>query len=467
MKHNLLTLALLASLSGCSMIPSYNQPAAPFAASWEQQATADSTVPEWQQFFRDDNLQRLISTALEHNRDLRVASLNVEAYRAQYRIERSALLPSIDASGSGTHQRVPRKASSTRQAETTHQYSAAIGMNAWEADFFGRIRSLKDQALQNYFASAAAQRSAELSLVANVAIAWFTLQADQQSLQLAEATLKTYEDSQRLIELSHNAGVATALELQQARTAADSARVVVAESQRQLAQSRNALQLVLGAPPPELAGGIGMLDENSLAELPVLLPSELLQRRPDIMQAEYLLKGANANIGAARAAFFPSISLTATAGSLSGELSDLFSSGTGSWLFQPQIYLPIFNSGRLKANLEYSEIQKDIHVARYENAIQTAFQEVADGLIARSTYTEQLHAQQQLLESSQEYLNLADRRYREGIDNQLTLLDAQRLNFSAKQQLIHIQFAQLVSEVNLYKALGGGFPPAVESVAEG
>lgn len=467
MKYNLLTLALLAGLSGCSMIPSYNQPAAPFAASWEQQATAENTVPEWQQFFRDDNLQRLISTALEHNRDLRVAALNAEAFRAQYRIERSALFPSIDVNGGGTHQGVPRKSSVTGQAETTHQYSAAIGMNAWEADFFGRIRSLKDQALQNYFASAEAQRSAELSLVANVAIAWFTLQADQQSLQLADATLKTYEDSQRLIKLSHDAGIASSLELQQARTATDGARVVVAESQRQLAQSRNALQLVLGAPLPELTGDIGMLDENSLAELPVLLPSELLQRRPDIMQAEYLLKGANANIGAARAAFFPSISLTATAGSLSGELSDLFSSGTGSWLFQPQIYLPIFNSGRLKANLEYSEIQKDIHVARYENTIQTAFQEVADGLVARTTYADQLQAQKQLLESSQEYLNLADRRYREGIDNQLTLLDAQRLNFSARQQMIYTQFAQLVSEVNLYKALGGGFPAAVEPASKG
>lgn len=467
MKYNLLTLALLTSLTGCSMIPSYNQPAAPYAAEWTQLASSEAQVPEWQQFFRDDNLQRLIATALEHNRDLRVAALNAEAFRAQYRIERSALFPSIDASGAGTHQGVPRKTSATGQAETTHQYSAAIGMNAWEADFFGRIRSLKDQALQNYFASAEAQRSAELSLVANVAIAWFTLQADQQSLQLAHATLKTYEDSQRLVELSHDAGVASALELQQARTATDGARIVVAENQRQLAQSRNALQLVLGAPLPELGGDISMLDENSLAELPVLLPSELLQRRPDIMQAEYLLKGANANIGAARAAFFPSISLTATAGSLSGELSDLFSSGTGSWLFQPQIYLPIFNSGRLKANLEYSEIQKDIHVARYENTIQTAFQEVADGLVARKTYAEQLMAQKQLLQSSQEYLSLADRRYREGIDNQLTLLDAQRLNFSAKQQMIHTRFAQLVSQVNLYKALGGGFPAAVEPTPKG
>lgn len=463
MNYKLLTLALLTGLSGCSMIPSYNQPAPPFAASWEQQATAENTMPEWQQFFRDQQLQLLINTALEHNRDLRVAALNTEAFRAQYRIQRSELFPSIDASGAGAHQRVPRKVSQTGETQTTHQYSAEVGLNAWEVDFFGRIRSLKDQALQNYFASAQAQRSAKLSLVASVATAWFTLQADQASLHLADATLQTYEDSQRLIELSHGAGIASALELQQARTATDSARVVQAQASRNLAQSRNALQLVLGTSLPELAAAPNKLDNASLAELPVLLPSKLLQRRPDIMQAEHQLKAANANIGAARAAFFPSISLTATAGSLSGELSDLFGSGTGTWLFQPQIHLPIFNSGRLKANLEYSEIQKDIHVAQYEKAIQTAFQEVADGLVARKTYADQLAAQEQLLASSQEYLDLADRRYREGIDNQLTLLDAQRLNFNARQQKINTQLARLISEVNLFKALGGGFDDAINT----
>lgn len=457
MNYKLLTLAMLAGLTGCSLVPQYQQPAAPYAADWEQQAVSHAQAPQWQQFFRDSSLQQLIETALQHNRDLRVAALNAEAFRAQYRIRRSELFPSIDASGAGTHQRIPREVSPTGAAQTTHQYSAAIGMNAWELDFFGRVRSLKDQALHNYFASAQAQRGAELSLVANVAIAWFTLQADLASLQLAEATLRTYEDSQRLIELSHDAGVASALELQQARTATDGARVVQARSQRQLAQSRNALQLVLGAPLPEQLVPSGVLDNNSLAELPVLLPSELLQRRPDIMQAEHQLQAANANIGAARAAFFPSISLTANAGSLSNELSSLFGSGSGTWLFQPQIHLPIFNAGRLKANLEYSEIQKDIHVARYEQAIQTAFQEVADGLVARKTYAGQLATQEQLLASSQTYLELADRRYREGIDNQLTLLDAQRLNFNARQQHIEVQLARLVSEVNLFKALGGGF----------
>ena len=459
MKYNLLTLAMVAALSGCSLAPSYERPAAPYSASWEEQASTEAAVPDWQGFFQDAELQKLIRSALEHNRDLRVAALNVEAFRAQYRIQRSAQFPAVDAMSSGTHQRTPSKLSQRPDgnAYTSHQYSANLGVSAWELDFFGRVRNLKDSALQSYFASEQAHRSAELSLVAGVATAWYSLLADRASLELAEATLQAYQDSQHLIELSHDAGVASALEVQQARTATDGARVGVAQYQRQLAQSRNALQLILGAPLPQLNEQPKGLDQAKLASLPVALPSELLQRRPDIMQAEFELKAANADIGAARAAFFPGISLTATAGSLSGELSDLFGSGTGTWLFQPQIRLPIFNAGRLRASLDYSKVQKDVRVAQYEKAIQTAFQEVADGLVARTTYADQLHAQEQLLGSSQAYLDLAERRYREGIDNQLTLLDAQRLNFGARQQKIQTQLASLVSEINLFKALGGGF----------
>lgn len=456
MKYNLITLALLAGLAGCSLAPSYQQPDAPYAASWEQQAQSEALMPDWQAFFQDRDLQALIGTALEHNRDLRIAALNVDAFRAQYRIERSALFPNLSASGDGTHQRIPRKSSPTGQAEIQHQYTAGLGVMAWELDFFGRIRNLKDSALQGYLASEQAHRSAELSLVSSVAIAWFTLQADQQSLELAEATLETYQDSQRLTERSYEAGIASALELQQSRTATDGARVSLTQSQRQLAQSRNALQVLLGAPMPKLSAD-SQLNTSQLADLPLVLPSELLQRRPDIMQAEHELRAANANIGAARAAFYPSISLTASAGSLSGELSDLFSSGTGTWLFKPQINLPIFTAGRLKASLDYSKIQKDVRVAHYEKSIQTAFQEVADSLVARSTYADQMAAQEQLLESSSQYLSLADRRYREGIDNQLTLLDAQRLHFAARQQSIQTRLGQLVSQVNLYRAMGGSF----------
>ncbi|MCK9238625.1 MAG: efflux transporter outer membrane subunit [Thiopseudomonas sp.] len=462
MKLRTLTLAVALGLSGCSMAPKYQQPEAPFAASWQAQAQQNAKTPDWQHFFADENLQLLIETALEHNKDLRVAALNVEAFRAQYRIDRSALFPAVDAAGSGNRQRIPKNMSPTEESTINSQYSASLGITAWEIDFFGRLNSLRQQALETYFASEQAQRSAELSLIANVATAWLSHQADQASLALVQSTLETYESSLKLVQSRYDAGVASALELQQARTAADNARVSLAQFQRQVAQSRNALQMVLGAPIPELKQNVE-LSSVQLAELPVALPAELLQRRPDILQAEHQLKAANANIGAARAAFFPSISLTTTAGSMSNELSDLFSSGSGTWLFQPQLRLPIFNSGRLKASLDYSKVQKDIRIAQYEKSIQTAFQEVADGLIARSTYNEQLAAQDKLLESSQAYLDLAERRYREGVDNQLTLLDAQRLLFSTQQQRINTQLALLTSEINLYKSLGGSYQATSET----
>lgn len=462
MKLRTLTLAAALGLSGCSMAPKYQQPEAPFAASWQAQAQQNAETPDWQHFFADENLQLLIETALEHNKDLRVAALNVEAFRAQYRIDRSALFPAVDAAGGGNRQRIPKNMSPTEESTINSQYSASLGITAWEIDFFGRLNSLRQQALETYFASEQAQRSAELSLIANVATAWLSHQADQASLALVQSTLETYENSLKLVQSRYDAGVASALELQQARTAADNARVSLAQFQRQVAQSRNALQMVLGAPIPELKQNVE-LSSVQLAELPVALPAELLQRRPDILQAEHQLKAANANIGAARAAFFPSISLTTTAGSMSNELSDLFSSGSGTWLFQPQLRLPIFNSGRLKASLDYSKVQKDIRIAQYEKSIQTAFQEVADGLIARSTYNEQLAAQDKLLESSQAYLDLAERRYREGVDNQLTLLDAQRLLFSTQQQRINTQLALLTSEINLYKSLGGSYQATSET----
>lgn len=413
-------------------------------------------MPDWQQFFLDENLQQIIQLALDNNRDLRVAALNVDAFRALYRIERSALFPSIDAGGAGTRQRIPGRMSPTNDASINSQYTASLGTTAWEVDFFGRLNSLRQQALETYFATEQAHRSAELSLVSSVAAAWLRHQADLALLELVQATLSTYEDSLRLVQMRYDAGVATALELQQSRTTVDSARVSLAEFERQAAQSLNALQVVVGAPVPKQTRHID-LTQVSLAEIPVALPAELLQRRPDILQAEHQLKAANANIGAARAAFFPSISLTATAGNMSSDLSELFSSGTGTWLFQPQIRLPIFNAGRLRANLDYSEIQKDIRIAQYEKSIQTAFQEVADGLISRSTLSQQLKAQQELLETSSAYLNLADLRFREGIDNQLTLLDAQRLHFNTQQQHINTQLALLTSEINLYKALGGSY----------
>jgi multidrug efflux system outer membrane protein len=459
----ILSLSILLALGGCSLIPDYQRPAAPVAATLPGDGVyagttqaAAATPPEWRGFFRDPALQQLIAVALDNNRDLRVAALNVEAFQAQYRIQRSELFPQLGAAGSGTRQRLPGDLSASGEPTTAGQYSATLGVSAWELDLFGRVRSLRDAALQQYFATEQAQRATQISLVAGVANAWLALQADRAQLALSEDTLRTYEQSYALTQRSFEVGVATALELAQSRTAVEGARISVAQYRRLVAQDANALQLLLGTGSAEGLNATAALDGELLAELPVGVSSELLLRRPDILQAEHALKAANASIGAARAAFFPSIGLTASAGTASSQLSGLFDGGSGTWLFQPQINLPIFTAGRLKANLDYAELQQDIRVAQYEQAIQAAFREVADGLAARGTYREQLVAQRDLVESSSEYYRLAESRYRAGVDSQLILLDAQRQLFAARQQLIASRLAQLSGEIALFKALGGG-----------
>ncbi|WP_369989973.1 AdeC/AdeK/OprM family multidrug efflux complex outer membrane factor [Pseudomonas xanthosomatis] len=465
MTKSLLSLAVTAFiLGGCSLIPDYQAPEAPVAAQWPQgpayspteSANVAAAEQGWRQFFHDPALQQLIQSSLENNRDLRVAALNIDAYRAQYRIQRADLYPAVSATGSGSRQRVPADLSQTGEANITSQYSATLGVSAYELDLFGRVRSLTQQALETYLSSEQARRSTQISLVASVANAYYTWQADQALLKLTEDTLKTYEESYNLTRRSNEVGVASALDLSQARTAVEGARVKLSQYQRLVAQDLNSLTVLVGTGVGNLPAPLE-LNADQLAEVPAGLPSELLQRRPDIQEAEHLLKAANANIGAARAAFFPSISLTANAGTLSPSMGGLFKGGSGTWLFQPQINLPIFNAGSLKASLDYSKIQKDINVAKYEKTIQTAFQEVADGLAARKTFEEQLQAQRDLVAANQDYYRLAERRYRIGIDSNLTFLDAQRNLFSAQQSLISDRLSQLVSEVNLYKALGGGW----------
>ncbi|WP_313738668.1 AdeC/AdeK/OprM family multidrug efflux complex outer membrane factor [Pseudomonas sp.] len=466
MTKSLLSLAVTAFiLGGCSLIPDYQRPEAPVPAQFPQgpayspaeSANVAAAEQGWRQFFTDPALQQLIQTSLENNRDLRVAALNIDAYRAQYRIQRADLLPAVSADGAGTRQRLPDDLSPSGQSTISSQYSATLGVSAYELDLFGRVRSLSEQALETYLSSEEARRSTQIALVASVANAYYAWQADQAQLRLTQDTLKAYEQSLSLTQRASDVGVSSALDLSQARTAVEGARVKLAQYQRLVAQDVNSLAVLIGTGIPNNLPEPLKLDADQLSEVPAGLPSDLLQRRPDIQEAEHLLKAANANIGAARAAFFPRISLTANAGTLSPDMGGLFSGGSGTWLFQPQISLPIFNGGALRASLDYAKIQKDINVARYEKTIQTAFQEVADGLTARKTYKEQLQAQRDLVAANQDYYRLAERRYRIGIDSNLTFLDAQRSLFSVQQALITDRLSQLTSEVNLYKALGGGW----------
>ncbi|MEE1869947.1 AdeC/AdeK/OprM family multidrug efflux complex outer membrane factor [Pseudomonas auratipiscis] len=466
MSKSLLSLAVTAFiLGGCSLIPDYQTPESPVAAQWPQgpayspteSANVSAAEQGWRQFFNDPALQQLIQTSLVNNRDLKVAALNIDAYRAQYRIQRADLFPAVSANGSGSRQRMPGNMTQTGDSEITSSYSATLGVSAYELDLFGRVRSLTEQQLEIYLSSEEARRSTQIALVASVANAYFTWQADQALLKLTEETLKTYEQSYALTLRSNEVGVASALDLSQARTSVEGARVKLAQYQRLVAQDANSLAVLIGTGLPADLPAAQNLDSDLLAEVPAGLPSDLLQRRPDIQEAEHLLKAANANIGAARAAFFPSISLTANAGTLSPDMDGLFKGGSGTWLFQPQINLPIFNAGALRASLDYSKIQKDINIAKYEKTIQTAFQEVSDGLAARRTFNDQLQAQRDLVAANQDYYRLAERRYRIGVDSNLTFLDAQRQLFNTQQALISDRLSQLISEVNLYKALGGGW----------
>ncbi|KAI3594082.1 Multidrug efflux system, outer membrane factor lipoprotein, OprM of MexAB-OprM [Cupriavidus sp. U2] len=475
MRKTLLCLAAAAALAGCSLIPSYERPAAPVDAAYPQgdayaASAGDAQVAAaaelgWRDYFADPRLHRLIEVALENNRDLRVAALNVDAYRAQYRIQRADLFPEVGATGQGTRQRVPADLSSTGQRVISSQYGVSLGTTAWELDLFGRLRSLSEAALEQYFASEEARRSTQIALVASVANAYLTQLADEANLQVTRDTLGAYERTYNLTRRSFEEGIASRLDLRQSQTQVENARAQLSRYTRLVAQDVNALTLLLGTGiPADLPAGL-TLDQKLVAEVPAGMPSDLLQFRPDILSAEHRLKSANADIGAARAAFFPRITLTASGGTASRQLSGLFDAGSGTWLFSPQITLPIFTAGSLRASLDYAKIQKDINVATYERTVQSAFREVSDGLAARGTFTDQVAAQTRLVEASSDYYRLAEGRYRTGVDSYLTVLDAQRQLFTARQALIEARLNQLTSEVNLYKALGGGLNEATGAPA--
>jgi len=457
---------VLLALSSCTMAPGYTRPDAPVPANWTNgPAYRDSAARppdkavadiKWQEFFINEQLQKLIALALENNRDLRVAALNIERSRALYRIQRADLFPTVIAAGSGIAQRVPASLSSSGQAMTVHQYSIDLGFSAYELDFFGRIRSLKDQALEQFFATEEVRHSLQISLVSEVAANYLTLAADEERLKIARDTLDSQQASYNLIKSRFNAGASSELDLRQVQTSVDSARVDIARFTGQVAQDENALALLIGSPVPAALMPAGLIAITALKELNAGLPSDVLQRRPDILQAEHLLKAANANIGAARAAFFPRITLTTSIGVASDQLTGLFKGGAGVWSFAPQISLPIFDTGRNQANLKVTEVDRKIFLAQYEKAIQSAFKEVADALVQQGTLGDQMEAQQSLTDATAASYRLSQARYRSGIASYLDVLDSQRSLYSAQQGLISVRLSRLTNLVTLYKVLGGG-----------
>jgi outer membrane protein, multidrug efflux system len=459
-----LSLPPLIAFAACTMSPEYQRPPLPAPAAWpqgeayEQPAASQSdSAIGWREFFRDPALQELIGLSLDNNRDLRIAALNVEAYRAQYRISRAELFPSLDAEVSRTRERSP-DLTGVNPPLRTNAYAATVGIPFYELDVFGRVRSLKEAALETYLASEEARLSVQIAIVSEVALAYLAWRTDQDLLALTRSTRATYAQSLELIEASFREGVASGIDVRQARTLLEQADVQVAALVRQVAQDRNGLELLLGtAVPSRLPESLELTDTEILADLPVGLPADVLTQRPDILAAEHQLMAANADIGAARAAFFPRITITGIGGSASDELSGLFESGSRAWSFTPRINIPIFNAGRLRANLDYAEVSKDLRVAEYELAIQTAFREVADGLAARATYEEQIGAQTDLVTTTREYFELAEQRYDSGVDSYLTVLDAQRNLLASQQQLLIDRLGQIGSEVSLYRALGGGW----------
>lgn len=462
----LLLVGLAVFPAGCTLAPKYARLVAPVPAEWPTGAaytgtrnatnTLDSLGPGWREFFTDEKLREVIAVALKNNRDLRVAALNVDRARAMYGIQRAGLWPAVDATGSGSRQRVPADLSSSHSRQTVSRYDVSLGVASWEIDFFGRIRSFKDRALQEYMATEQARRSAQILLVSSVADAYLALAADRENLALAETTLKTQQGAYDLVKKRYDLGLAPELDLFRAQTPLEVARRDVALYRQRAAKDENALNLLAGSPIagellPEKLSGL-----TSPQGVRPGMPSEVLLSRPDVVQAENLLKAAHADIGAARAAFFPRISLTAAVGTASSELSGLFKSGSGVWSYAPQIVMPIFDARTWSAH-RAAKVQREIAVTQYESAIQNAFREVADTLAVRGTMDEQLAAQESLVHACAETYRLASSLYEKGISSYLEVLDAQRSLFAAQQALVFLRLEALASQVRLYAVLGGGW----------
>ena len=468
--HSLPPLLAALALAGCvNLAPSYQRPVAPVAASFPDTAalatpanapagvagasTTAAAAIAWPQYFADARLRQLIALALENNRDLRVAILNIEQARAQYQIRRADQLPTVSLGVQGS--RTPGANDSIVSA-----YSAGLAVSAFELDLFSRVRNLSAAAQAQYLATEEARKATHISLVASVANAYLAVLADDELLALTRQTLDTRGESLKLTQLKFDNGVVSKLDLQQALSLVDSARVTLAQQQRQRAQDVNLLVLLVGGPLPDTLAAPSTLAATQLAELPAGLPSDLLAVRPDIRAAEQTLMGANANIGAARANFFPHITLTGSAGSASSQLSGLFKSGSFGWTFAPQLLLPLFDYGRNNATLASAKAGRDIAVAQYEKAIQSAFREVADALAGQATFGEQLRAQRAVADAETERFKLSDLRYRSGAASYLDLLDAQRSLFIAQQAAVQANLQRLQNQVTLYRVLGGGWTEA-------
>jgi len=455
------------SLGACSLAPRYVRPELPVPARLRvdgaggAEATA-AVAPDvgWRDLVTDAKLASVVETALANNRDLRVAALNIERARAVYRIQRSELLPTVAASADVERSRIPADLSGTGDAVTATQVSVSLGLATWELDFFGRVRSLKDRMLDQYLATEQARAAAEISLVAAVTDGYLTLVADREGLELAR---QTFTD---LIRRSQELGVASELELRQSQSQVEQARVQIAVYEGLVAQDENGLQLIVGAPVPAELLPDTLAEISKLEDIEPGLSSEVLLRRPDVRAAEYQLMATNADIGAARAAFFPRVALTAATGTASRELDGLFSSGSGAWTFAPRISVPIFSGGALKADLEAARIDLEIAVASYEKTIQSAFREVNDALALRATLARQLAAQEALVDALDATLRLSDARYRAGFSSYLEVLVAQQSLFSAQRNLVDVRLAARVNQVVLFKVLGGSGSPGTGLVPE-
>lgn len=462
-------------VTGCTLAPKYVRPEAPIPVEWPEGeaygqggSTAHAPLVQdmgWKEYFTDDKLQQVIALALENNRDLRLAALNVDMARSLYRIQRNELLPTVNASAGGSEQRTSADLTQPGQPRSTERYNVGLGLVSWELDFFGRIRSLKDSALEEYLSTEQARRGAQILMVSEVASAYLALAADRENLALAENTLKTQTSVYELVQRRFEVGLANKLALRQAQTPVEASRREIAHYVQLVAQDLNALNLLAGATVPEDLLPDGLNGVRPPRDISPGLRSDVLLNRPDVLHAEHLLRAANANIGAARAALFPRISLTGALGAAGNELSRLFESGNDTWNYSAQAVMPIFDA-RTWSALKASKVQTEIVVARYEKAIQSAFRDIADALAARATVERQVTAQEALVDALTETYRLAISRYENGIDSYLGVLDAQRSLFAAQQGLVSLRLAKVSNNVRLYAVLGGGGDEAEMSRVE-